>query len=698
MFDTGRRICLMTCVSVMTVGALACAPRRRAPAPRAAPSDRRRCVSAPPRDRRTAGGARAARAPHEPRPLAGGRAATCRRERRALQISDGVERTVDADAARAAGLTLVDLSDGWAPRIFADGATADGTPLRDGYRSVFVGLANDLTDGDGQPLVPGEHNYLELLGVPPSLSVMRARMPRGRWRATAPASTPPSCWRWTRSPPSARPPSARSRRGTLARGKRLDEAAPAGGCRRPGGAGGGRSRLARDVKAHARAAREQAAFAEVEKRIACEGLMDATRHTAGRYDTVMRAGVLDFQQKHGLMAQGDLNRTTLEAHGGDAPGARLRGAAAGAGRAGRPRRRHPRGRDGSASDGGPASYLDCERPAPAGAEPGGGWRPIGCWRRSTSPTPEDALAFFRRARAGRLPAPVAFRCAFRRCPSTTRRTASRWSCRPRSIAATSGTTSPSTPRATARPSLASAFPSLTLFVKWRGERVPLCHWRTTIGGWRVGAGLRRSGVLRVQGVRRGAARVAAPGGGARLDPAAVVAARVDGEREAGARRVRARHELRRDGARISLGLRPGGGDPRAGAPRARAARPTADNGIRTHGSFDYLSLRGRFSHGCHRLHNNLAVRLFSFILAHHRARAVGPLPLDFRRTFWWKGDLYDLRLPNRGFYFELEPPVPVETLEGRIRGHAEDTHRRLRAEAGRPLCERAAPGAGRHAR
>ena len=36
-----------------------------------------------------------------------------------------------------------------------------------------------------------------------------------------------------------------------------------------------------------------------------------------------------------------------------------------------------------------------------------------------------------------------------------------------------------------------------------------------------------------------------------------------------------------------------------------------DNGIRTHGSFDYMSLRGRFSHGCHRLYNNLAVRLFS---------------------------------------------------------------------------------------
>jgi len=94
----------------------------------------------------------------------------------------------------------------------------------------------------------------------------------------------------------------------------------------------------------------------------------------------------------------------------------------------------------------------------------------------------------------------------------------------------------------------------------------------------------------------------------------------------------------------------------------------SDNGIRTHGSGDYLSLRGRFSHGCHRLYNNLAVRVFSFVLAHHRYRAAGPMALDYRRTFWWKGDLFDMRLPNRGFYFELEPPIPVETLEGDVRG------------------------------
>jgi hypothetical protein len=48
-----------------------------------------------------------------------------------------------------------------------------------------------------------------------------------------------------------------------------------------------------------------------------------------------------------------------------------------------------------------------------------------------------------------------------------------------------------------------------------------------------------------------------------------------------------------------------------------------DEGIRTHGSVDYMSIMRRHSHGCHRLHNHIAVRLMSFVLAHspHRRKS-----------------------------------------------------------------------------
>ena len=60
--------------------------------------------------------------------------------------------------------------------------------------------------------------------------------------------------------------------------------------------------------------------------------------------------------------------------------------------------------------------------------------------------------------------------------------------------------------------------------------------------------------------------------------------------------------------------------------------------------------------------------MFSFVLAHRRVKTLGSIALGFRRTFWSKGEVYEMRLPSRGFYYELDPPLPVETLEGRIKG------------------------------
>src|SRR6185503_6687197 len=74
-----------------------------------------------------------------------------------------------------AGYTLIDLSDDWTPFIFEEMKDASGQPLPNRYRSVFLGLADDTGDGDGQPLPPGEHNYLALYGIPPTFSVLRAR-------------------------------------------------------------------------------------------------------------------------------------------------------------------------------------------------------------------------------------------------------------------------------------------------------------------------------------------------------------------------------------------------------------------------------------------------------------------------------------------------------------------------------------------
>ena len=94
---------------------------------------------------------------------------------RVLVVEGGQERWMDAPAATSAGYTIVDLSDDWTPYIFAPQMGPEGEPLQNRYRRIFIGLANDKLDEDGEPLQPGDKNYLELYGIFPSLSVMRER-------------------------------------------------------------------------------------------------------------------------------------------------------------------------------------------------------------------------------------------------------------------------------------------------------------------------------------------------------------------------------------------------------------------------------------------------------------------------------------------------------------------------------------------
>jgi len=93
-----------------------------------------------------------------------------------------------------------------------------------------------------------------------------------------------------------------------------------------------------------------------------------------------------------------------------------------------------------------------------------------------------------------------------------------------------------------------------------------------------------------------------------------------------------------------------------------------DEGIRTHGSVDYMSIMRRHSHGCHRLHNHIAVRLMSWVLAHRPHRREGHSATAFHRDIEVDGEVYAMDIERGGYVFDLERPIPVRVLEGRIRG------------------------------
>jgi hypothetical protein len=593
-------------------------------------------------------------------------------ERRAVQVVDGKERTVDVEAAHAAGLTLVNLSDDWAPIIFADGAGGNGAVLPNRYRAVFVGLANDQTDGDGQPLSAGDKNYLELLGIPPSLSVLRARIRADAPRTCGDVDTVKllavdeiTTWGATTEQKEIARADARAQKLELARQKAgLPDIAALATPAVPAAPSGTPSKLARDAKAHLRFVAERAAFAEVEKRMACEGLLSAARHKAGRYDTAMRTAVYNFQQKHAVFAQGDLNRGTLEAMSKSPltlDFAALR-------RVFTERAVHAGAilEDGSATASGqePATYLatDGQRiPVPNLAAAA----TDDLFAALDIVTPDDAVAFFTRHAASdfrrllvpiRLPdLPPYYQAAHNMDLSAEIDRGDVWY------------DFPFDAKGNRVPQPREHYPSFTLYVKWRGERVPLVRWRTTIGSWRseLASDGQEYYSYKVSDVGPRVWRhvVAAP---VWLPPGSSPLGGMVKEKKVNGTFVKVtNYDETGPGYLSAYGLVAAIHESMHRGPDGLVF---GDNGIRTHGSFDYLSLRGRFSHGCHRLYNNLAVRLFSFVIGHHRVRTLGPVALNFRRTFWSAGDVFDLRLPSRGFYFELDPPIAIETLPGRIRG------------------------------
>jgi hypothetical protein len=212
------------------------------------------------------------------------------------------------------------------------------------------------------------------------------------------------------------------------------------------------------------------------------------------------------------------------------------------------------------------------------------------------------------------------------------------------------------------------FPSLTLYLTWKKQKIPLCRWRTTIGSWR--SEMRPNGKVYFKyknsdiGPRVWKDIVAGPvwippeG-----TPAKDLLTRKTWDRDAGAVTV-VNTDVMGPGYQSAYGLV-------MAIHHLKRGKSFYDNQIRTHGSVDYTSIARRFSHGCHRLVNSRAARLFDFVLRHRAFNRVGNVPLTLRRRFEYEGKPYHYALSTRGYYYELYPPLPVMVTAGRIMGKAQ---------------------------
>ena len=208
------------------------------------------------------------------------------------------------------------------------------------------------------------------------------------------------------------------------------------------------------------------------------------------------------------------------------------------------------------------------------------------------------------------------------------------------------------------------YPVLTLYAQTADGEVALVRWPTTIGGWQREQRAGGDVVMRYKGSTPGDFVWTDVVGAPAWFPPPTTPDR-ELVRRAGNRWV-VRLETLAPGYRSAYGLV---------LIVHRTAGDLEETGVRTHGSVSYRSIPGSGSHGCHRLHNHLALRLGAFLLAHRRHRRHGNIQEEYERVVRW-GGIHRIHLTTRGYRFELEDPVPVRVLEGRVRGKRKSPYAR----------------------
>ncbi len=580
------------------------------------------------------------------------------------------ERWLPASEAQRQGYTLVELGNDWTPFLFEQHVSPTGQPLPNRYRRVFIGLANDELDGDGQALEPGEKNYLELYGIFPALSVLRERFlfdearpcgdPDGQAALLAVKSVA-----WVSLPQMKR---NAARQGKA--GKELEAARVQARVETLAELAEKQPKWAAKVKDFERWSADQKAIAAAERRLICEGLLvdpalppvkGKKPHTPGLQDDVFANALRRFQQKHMIYdghslrprTLGALARTTLENdHEALRRAFRERVVAAA-----------DVIEDGSTEGKkGPVTYTSASGEKVPLRNLADEYTEAALTQLGLD-SPEAALAFFKRHDAARF---AQLRAGVKLAPRPEYYAAHM----DLSIVVDRGDVwydPPFDDKDKWRVQWRGRYPSLTLYLDYHGERIPLSRWRTTVGGWRSEQGENGYEYYKYKGSDTGPRVIRKiVSGPVWIAPETTpIRSLVKAKKVSGSWQSVVNYDELGPGYLSAYGVVagyfviPGEGD-----------NPDVDRGIRAHGSSNYLSIYSNdgYSHGCHRLPNHLAIRLYDYLLQHRNMVVKGDSPFDFARQFLAQEHVFEMRIPSRGFEFELEPPLPVNVLEGDIKG------------------------------
>ncbi len=588
-------------------------------------------------------------------------------------------REMDIGQAEARGYTVVDLSNTWTPYIFTEKTPGAQDANDNTYRSTYVGLANDRVDSDGDALPEHGHNYLELYGIPPSLAVIKDEWDRQDTDiepCLEEAGYDPEVFRrfdgkivYSKSGQDKRNRMARARKASLKKAMRkakLDVSKPADlelAATNP------------DTKTAYENWREFQDEVDVidhaQRRFRCEQLFHNGAQGRGKfkqavYDSPTTHALASFERKHDVMGWGHFKRDNLDMLAltpDEASHARLlrvvtervvtssgiiEDGSAGQWKRGKFRYKDAQGKEHALRD------LVTEYTASA----------VEALGLQTPQSAETALArlsdlgegnFENLLVAVKMPPKPAYYGPNMEFSAVIDR-GDVWYEFPY---ADDGKKK-GQPR--------SRYPHLTVYVHYADQKIPLVHWRTTIGSWRNEF---KDGEIMLKyknsdvGARVWKDIVAAP---VWIPPATTPPAElIKGKWKNGKFRRGVNYDEIGPGFRSAYGL--------VAAYHIKQSKDAEgnvvsefDNSIRTHGSVDYMSILRRFSHGCHRLYNMDAVRLFAFVLQHRDYTRVGQVPVGVGRHLDVDGHSYHMKIDTRGYKYELVEPIPVDVTRGRIRG------------------------------
>lgn len=591
---------------------------------------------------------------------------------------EGAEpKEIDIGQAEARGYTVIDLSAEWTPYIFTTKTAGAQDEQANAYRKNFIGLANDRVDSDGDTLAPHQHNYLELYGIPPSLTVVKTE-----WDSVFATVQP--CLEAAGFDPTV----FTAFDGTIAyrTGKRNKRNRKAKAFRAQLKKQMRRADLdfsvAEDLEQAATHRKTRASYKKwkyfqgqvdvidhAQRRFRCEKLFNnkagVGEFKRAIYDSPTTHALANFERKHDLMGWGHFKRDNLAKLAippNQAAHDRLL----------RVLQERVVSSVGIVEDGSAGQWRSTFKwKDKAGAEHGlrdlateftdATAKALGLGSPETARARLEVLSklgdgdFKNLLVAIKLPALPEYYSPDMRFETVINR-GDVWYDFPYNDVGKRL----SQPR--------RRYPHLTLYVNYADQRIPLVHWRTTIGSWRNET---FEGELMLKyknsdvGARVWKDIVAAP---VWIPPAKTPAAElVKGKWKNGKFRRGVNYDEIGPGYRSAYGL-VAAYHIRQSKDREGNVVSEFDNSIRTHGSVDYMSILRRFSHGCHRLYNMDAVRMFSFVLRHRDYERVGQVKVGVGRVLEVEERRYHLKINSRGYRYTLTEPIPVMVTEGRIRG------------------------------